>query len=64
GNLATMESAWAGAAPGPGPDLAVARERAAGLRRALEGAPKSLRWKVRARVGERVSWYQEPEEVR
>jgi hypothetical protein len=39
-------------------------ERLAGLRRALDEAPKSLRWKVRARVGDRVKWYDLPEEVR
>lgn len=33
------------------------------LRAAIEAAPKSLSWKVRARVGERVKWYMEPEEV-
>ncbi len=29
---------------------------------AAEDAPKSRRWKLRARVGDRVRWYQEPEE--
>jgi hypothetical protein len=29
----------------------------------LESAPKSRRWKLRARVGERVRWYEVPEEV-
>jgi len=33
------------------------------LRRAVDDAPKSTRWKLRARVGERVQWYEEPEEV-
>ena len=33
------------------------------LRAAIEEAPKSARWKIRARIGERVPWYQEPEEV-
>jgi len=33
------------------------------LRAAIDGAPKSTRWKLRARVGERVTWYAEPEEV-
>ena len=33
-----------------------------GLLRAIDVAPKSLRWKLRARVGERVRWYEEPEE--
>ncbi|HEY7589728.1 MAG TPA: hypothetical protein VH723_01975 [Candidatus Limnocylindrales bacterium] len=35
----------------------------ADLRRAIDEAPKSARWKLRARVGERVAWYTEPEEV-
>jgi hypothetical protein len=30
---------------------------------AIEAAPKSMRWKMRARVGDRVTWYEEPEEV-
>lgn len=39
-------------------------ERAAALARALEEAPKPLRWRLRAAVGERVPWYELPEEVR
>jgi hypothetical protein len=35
----------------------------ADLRAAIEGGPKSTRWKLRARVGDRVPWYEEPEEV-
>lgn len=31
---------------------------------ALNAAPKSMAWKMRARVGERVKWYEEPEEAR
>jgi len=34
-----------------------------GLRDAIDAAPKSARWRLRARVGERVPWYAEPEEV-
>lgn len=33
------------------------------LQDAIEAAPKSTRWKLRARVGDRVPWYAEPEEV-
>jgi hypothetical protein len=33
------------------------------LRDLLEAVPKSTKWKLRARVGERVQWYEEPEEV-
>jgi hypothetical protein len=35
----------------------------AGLRAAIEAAPKSTRWKLRARVGDRMPWYAEPEEM-
>ncbi|HTU15764.1 MAG TPA: hypothetical protein VMF31_11245 [Solirubrobacterales bacterium] len=37
--------------------------RIAELREALEAAPKSRGWKLRARIGERKKWYDEPEEV-
>ena len=33
------------------------------LQTAIDAAPKSTRWKLRARLGDRVPWYQEPEEV-
>jgi hypothetical protein len=33
------------------------------LSKAVEAAPKSLRWKARAKVGERVRWYEIPEET-
>ena len=33
------------------------------LDEAAETTPKSLRWKARARVGERVRWYETPEET-
>ena len=33
------------------------------LSKAIEATPKSLRWKARARVGERVRWYEQPEET-
>jgi hypothetical protein len=38
-------------------------ERCIQLEKALDEAPKSLKWKSRAVVGERVRWYQLPEEV-
>jgi len=40
-----------------------AAAQVAALRAAIDAAPKSTRWKVRARVGDRVAWYNEPEEV-
>src|SRR3989441_892092 len=30
----------------------------------IDAQPKSLKWKLRARVGDRMSWYELPEEVR
>ena len=38
-------------------------ERLNEIHAALHEAPKSLKWKMRAAVGERVQWYQLPEEV-
>lgn len=34
------------------------------LRHAIEAAPKTPRWRLRARIGERVRWYELPDEVR
>ncbi len=33
------------------------------LARAMETVPKSLAWRLRARVGERMTWYEMPEEL-
>ena len=41
----------------------VVRTRLDDLRSRIDQEPKGTRWKVRARVGERVKWYEEPEEV-
>ncbi len=38
-------------------------EQALAIRRHADAVPKTLRWKIRARVGERVRWYELPEEV-
>jgi hypothetical protein len=38
-------------------------ERLARLRRAIEEVPKSMKWKMRARVGEKKRWYDLPEDV-
>jgi hypothetical protein len=42
-------------------DVATQVER---LRQAIDQAPKSVGWRARARVGEKVRWYETPEEVR
>ena len=41
-----------------------AAARVDGLRARIDAAPKGLRWKARARVGDRVPWRQEPDEKR
>jgi len=38
-------------------------QQASSLRRFADETPKSLRWKLRARIGERVQWYELPEEI-
>jgi hypothetical protein len=49
-------------APDEAPHEVGAQVRA--LLDAIAAAPKSVAWKARARVGERVRWYETPEEVR
>jgi hypothetical protein len=47
-----------------GGDQAQAVAASAGrLQQAMEAAPKSLKWKMRSRVGEKVTWYELPEET-
>jgi hypothetical protein len=44
--------------------VGTATARAGGLRQRLLTAPKPIAWRLRASIGERVRWYDEPEEVR
>jgi hypothetical protein len=37
--------------------------QAAELRRRADDAPKSLRWRLRSKIGDRMRWYELPEEV-
>jgi hypothetical protein len=39
------------------------KRRLVALQKAMDDAPKSMAWKMRARVGTRVRWYEEVEEV-
>jgi hypothetical protein len=41
----------------------VAGPRLEALWERIEAQPKSGRWKMRNRVGDKVRWYEEPEEV-
>ena len=45
------------------PDRHVVRDRIHELQERIERQPKTVRWKVRARVGERVKWYKDVEEL-
>jgi hypothetical protein len=47
-----------------GIDAGLVNERLGQLWQRVDGQPKSLKWKLRDRVGDRVSWYELPEEVR
>jgi hypothetical protein len=38
-------------------------EQARRLRDVCDETPKTLKWKLRAKVGDRVQWYELPEEV-
>jgi hypothetical protein len=40
------------------------RERIADVLRVLDAAPKSIGWRLRAQIGERLRWYEVPEESR
>jgi len=39
----------------------IVKDRAQQILTMIEEAPKSMSWKVRARVGEKVPWYELPE---
>jgi hypothetical protein len=60
-NLETVRG-FAGSRLGPAAAERV-RDRVARLLRALEDAPKSPGWRLRARVGRRLRWYELPEEA-
>jgi hypothetical protein len=44
-------------------EQALVADRLRRLADRIEAEPKSMRWRTRARVGERVRWYEEPEEI-
>ena len=62
-----LERIGAVLADGPRPAIAAARldphAQLDALREAAEQAPKSRRWKMRSRIGERKRWYEQPEET-
>ncbi|MBD3349200.1 MAG: hypothetical protein GF400_08420 [Candidatus Eisenbacteria bacterium] len=44
-------------------DATVVTERLATLRRLIDEKPKSVKWRMRSKIGDRVKWYREVEEV-
>ena len=44
-------------------EIQTIKRRIISLQKAMDDAPKTLAWKMRARVGTRVRWYEEVEEV-
>ena len=61
-NLRRLREALADQPLAPAEASAIA-SRIDAIADAMERAPKSRRWKLRAKVGERKRWYEEPEEV-
>src|SRR6266849_3643938 len=45
-------------------DRDLVRSRVAEIKGAIDAGPKPLKWKLRAQVGDRLQWYELPEEVR
>jgi hypothetical protein len=60
-SLDTLESFISGHKLAVRDEMAVMKKVKA-IREAIAERPKSLRWKIRARIGERMRWYQEVEE--
>jgi hypothetical protein len=58
--MARAQLADSGLAPG---ERALIEDRMTRLRERVDREPKSLRWRSRARIGDRVRWYEEPEEI-
>ncbi|CAG1001023.1 hypothetical protein ANAEL_02961 [Anaerolineales bacterium] len=46
-----------------GEDREVVRKRIAELEARIDAAPKTLKWKARAQIGERMKWYKDVEEL-
>jgi hypothetical protein len=45
-------------------DRDLVRSRVTEIKAAIDAGPKPLKWKLRAQVGDRLQWYELPEEVR
>jgi hypothetical protein len=60
--LGKVRDSVAGILPAEGQERVLAKVTA--LEKVLEDCPKGFGWKVRARLGDRVKWYELPEEVK
>jgi len=45
-------------------DRDLVRSRVTEIQKAIDAGPKPLKWRLRAQVGDRLQWYELPEEVR
>jgi hypothetical protein len=63
GNLKLLDEKLGQYAGLPDQDRAIVHERISDLLLQIENAPKGLRWKMRARIGEKVKWYKDVEEL-
>jgi hypothetical protein len=63
GNLALLDEMLEGYSDLGEDDRQIVRQRIHQLQERIENQPKALRWKLRARVGERVKWYKDVEEL-
>ena len=52
-----------GAAPLAAPERATIEQRIDRLALAIEAAPKTRKWRLRSRVGDRVRWFKTPDEI-
>lgn len=59
-NLEMLPAHLGGRLPEPGREIVMAQAKR--LLDAIEQAPKSLRWKARAKAGDRIAWRDDPEE--
>ena len=63
GNLKLLEEKLASYRELADEDRQVVHHRIQELRARIDAEPKSLRWKTRAKIGERVKWYKDVEEL-
>jgi hypothetical protein len=67
-NLARLIERWQTERLSADPETAnlvgLAVTRAVAIRSILDGAPRSMAWRLRSMIGPRLRWYDQPEEVR